>query len=153
MRRQVQFLVDHRDAATPCVQRVMRLVGPSFELDFARVRSVGAAQNLHERALARAILPDQGVDFARADLKGNGFERPRCPERFLHSGHAQPRAHGSAGRPGGLAGSSGAAWRIPPKRGSRRVGSSMKDLQSKCLEKPLRHRHLRYLSKGGWSRS
>ena len=40
-------------------------------LDYALLRLVEAEEHAHERALARAVLAEQGVDFAPPELQGN----------------------------------------------------------------------------------
>jgi len=61
-------------------------LGPGH-LDPARVGRVHPAQDLHQRALARAVLPDQGVDLARAQLERAVPERLGGPERLRHVLH------------------------------------------------------------------
>ena len=88
VRCQVEFLVDHRDPASTRVQRVRRPEGRALEFDVARVRHIGPAENLHQRALAGAIFADQRVDFARPDLQRDILERTRGAEALAHFDHA-----------------------------------------------------------------
>jgi len=62
-------------------------LGPGH-LDPARVGRVHPAQDLHQRALARAVLPRQGVHLARAQLERAVLERLRGAERLRHVLHA-----------------------------------------------------------------
>ena len=52
------------------------------DLDPARVGHVHAAQDLDQRALTRAVLPDEGVDLAGAQLERAVLERLRRAERL-----------------------------------------------------------------------
>jgi hypothetical protein len=74
VRRQVQFLVDHRDPASPRVQRIGGAKRRALELEVARVRHVRAAEDLHQRAFAGAILPDERVDFTGSNLQRDILE-------------------------------------------------------------------------------
>ena len=47
------------------------------------------AEDLHQRALAGAVLADQGADFARVNLQRDAVERPRGPERLGDASHFQ----------------------------------------------------------------
>jgi hypothetical protein len=85
MRRQRQLLINHGDAAAPRVERIGRHEGLAVEFDCARIRTVRAAEDFHQRAFARAIFPDQDMHLARGDLKGNILEGARGAEAFLHA--------------------------------------------------------------------
>ena len=74
-------------------------LGP-VDLDRARVGRVHAAEDLHQRALARAVLADQRVDLARAQLEravperlgGRRTPSPRAPRGPGHRGRSAHRA-------------------------------------------------------------
>ena len=63
--REVQLLVNHRDAATPRVVRVLWSEWRAVYLDAAVVRAIGAAENFHQRAFTRAILTHKRVNLPR----------------------------------------------------------------------------------------
>jgi hypothetical protein len=50
---------------------------------------IDAAQNLYERRLARAILPDDGVHFARQDIEMDAVENTVADKHFADSRRAQ----------------------------------------------------------------
>ena len=59
----------------------------------AAIRRVRAAEDLHQRALARAILADERVDLAGRDLQRNATQRPRRAESFANAGEFETRGH------------------------------------------------------------
>ena len=65
-----ELLEHHADAEPPRVLRASgsRPARPS-SADLAGVRAVEAVEDLHERALARAVLADDGVHLARVDVE------------------------------------------------------------------------------------
>ena len=65
VRGQRQLLVDHRHAARARLARTPGRVGAPPSVIVPASGRIGAAQDLHQRALARAVLADQGVDLAR----------------------------------------------------------------------------------------
>jgi hypothetical protein len=98
VRGEVQFLINHRDAALPGVQWIARHEGLAVELERAGVRLIRAAQDFHERALARAVFADERVNLARRHRERNVPQRRRRPERFADGGHLQARGgHGAWG--------------------------------------------------------
>ncbi len=99
VRGEVHLLVDHGDAPPAGVEGPRRPVGPAVELHRARVGLVGAAQDLEERALARAVLADQGVDLARRDLERDRLSACVAPKDLLIPAEAQPRAGFTSGIP------------------------------------------------------
>ena len=73
----------------------MRRVGQAPEGHRPRIGPVGAAQDLHQRALARAVLAEQGQDLARLQLERDPVEGPAGPEALGDVAHRQQRAaHG-----------------------------------------------------------
>ncbi|MNT05926.1 hypothetical protein D3C72_1405720 [compost metagenome] len=68
VRRQAQFLVDHRDAMLACRGRAAESDRLAGDAAFgAGIGGVGAGQDLHQRRLAGAVLAHQRMDFARVD--------------------------------------------------------------------------------------
>ena len=84
-----QDLLEHGDDAEFLgALGIARLGVGAADLDPARVRRVHPAQDLHQRALARAVLAGQDVDLARAQLERAVPERLGRPERLRHVLHA-----------------------------------------------------------------
>ena len=73
--------------------RVLRLERLAINGDGAGVRAIRAAENFHQRALARAILADERVDFAGLHGEGDIFQRARGSESLLHAGHLETGRH------------------------------------------------------------
>ena len=86
---QIQLLMDERDA------RVQRISGRgeghrlAVHADFARVRLQHAAQNVHQRGLARAVFADQRADLAITDGKIHVPQHFVRTERFFDAEHTQ----------------------------------------------------------------
>jgi len=80
-RHQHEVLVDHADAVANGVGR--RLDGDDLTIqpNLTLVRLIEAVENFHQRALARAVLAQQSVDFAGAHVKIN-------PVAGQHTGEA-----------------------------------------------------------------
>ena len=87
--RQGQLLINHGDAACPCVARTAWRIGLACQGHRARVGPMRAGEDLHQRALAGPILADQGANFARVDPQRDAVERPRGPERLGDVSHFQ----------------------------------------------------------------
>ena len=77
--RQRQLLIDHGHAARQGLARAARRVGLARERHRARVGPIRAAEDLHQRALARAVLADQGADLARVDARARRRRAPASP--------------------------------------------------------------------------
>ena len=75
MRREVQLLIDHRDAGLAGLLRTGGGVGLAEKGHLAFVGSMGAAEDFHQRAFAGAVFADQGEDFAGAGFKLNAAQR------------------------------------------------------------------------------
>ena len=67
-RHQLEVLVDHPDAARDGVAGVAQVHRLALDDDLALVGRVEPEQHLHERALAGAVLAEQPVDLAPAQL-------------------------------------------------------------------------------------
>jgi hypothetical protein len=59
--------MDHRHPGSTRLDRTGRLPSVAGEFHGSIVGSFHTGKDLHERAFARSILPDQRVDFARRD--------------------------------------------------------------------------------------
>jgi hypothetical protein len=64
VRNQAQFLVDRADADLACPQRTVELDRSAIEENLAGVGANRAAENLHQRRLARAVLARHHVDLS-----------------------------------------------------------------------------------------
>ena len=84
MRGQSELLVDHGDARAEAVEGAGRGVGPAVDLHPAGVGREGAGEDLHHGALAGAVLADEGVDFAPAELEADTVEGPGRAEALAH---------------------------------------------------------------------
>ena len=92
VRRQRQLLVDHRHARAARVQRLGRRVRPRRRASSPRVGLQRAREDLHERALAGAVLAEQRVHLARA--RPTGRRRPAPAWRRSASSRRASRARG-----------------------------------------------------------
>ena len=93
VRNEVELLVDDADAAIARIARAGNLHGQAVETNLAGVLAIGAAQNLHQRRLAGAVLSEQHVHVAGFDGEVHGVERDHAGK-----GLADP-AHFERGRP------------------------------------------------------
>jgi len=71
--------------------RVFRRVGLAAEFHRALVGGVRAAEDFHERALARAVFADQRVHLTRQNLQRDAAQGARGAEAFLDSREAERR--------------------------------------------------------------
>ena len=86
-------LLEDRDdaAALRLARRPDRRDELAVELDLAGVRGVDAAEDLDQRRLAGAVLADERVDLAGAQLEGGVADRLGRAERLGDVGDAQER--------------------------------------------------------------
>ena len=70
-RDQGEMLVDHADAGGDRIAWGVEQDRLTVEQDLAAVRTVQAGQDVHERALAGAVLAQHGMDLADAQVEGN----------------------------------------------------------------------------------
>ena len=94
LRNEAQFLVDGRDAERLGVARRSDRHRRALEKDFPGILRVRAAENLHQRRLARAVLAEEHVHFARAEVEIDAVERNDAGERFANAAHLQRRPGG-----------------------------------------------------------
>ena len=78
-RHQIQFLMNHRDAASHC--------------DAAAIRRQKAGDDVHQRRLAGAVFPHQRVDRARTDLQRYAVKRKDAGKRLPHALHFKQIVH------------------------------------------------------------
>ena len=89
MEREIQLLIDHRHALQARVVRILRHVGLAAELHRAGIGRVRAAEDFHQRALARAVFADERVHLAGRDLERHAAQSARGAEAFLDAGQPQ----------------------------------------------------------------
>jgi hypothetical protein len=98
---QVELLVDHRDPEVKGIARRVDLHLATLELDPSGVRVVCAAEDLHQRALARAVLAEEHEHLAGADLQLHVVERHDPGEPLGDPRHAEKHVAGTgSGRHG-----------------------------------------------------
>ena len=95
MKREIELLIDHRDALQARVVRAGRSVRAAADFHHPFIGLVRTAEHLHQRALARAVFADEGVNFAGGDLQRHAAQRAGGAEAFLDSG--QPQGCGGGG--------------------------------------------------------
>ena len=69
LREQVELLEHRGDAGSLRLERMVEAHRAAVELDGAAVGSVHAGEDLHQRRLAGAVLPDQAVHLTRAQVE------------------------------------------------------------------------------------
>src|SRR5689334_13166322 len=77
-----QLLVDECDAMPARIERGCWCVAATVDVHGPRIGPHGAAEHVHERALAGAVLPDERVDFPRAHAEIDAVEGGRRAEPF-----------------------------------------------------------------------
>ena len=82
-----QFLVDQVDAQGAGLARVADFDRLTIENDLARIRRVHARENLHQGALAGAVLSHHGMDFAAAHRQVHAAQRARGAKALLDAAH------------------------------------------------------------------
>jgi hypothetical protein len=80
IRRERQLLVDHRDARAPRVDRTRRRIRASVDRHRPGVGLERAREHRHQRALARAVLPDEPADLPGGHRQLDPLERLRGAE-------------------------------------------------------------------------
>ena len=65
------MLVDHADAGRDRIARRVEHDRSTVEQDLAAVRAVQAGEDVHERALAGAVLAEHGMDLTHAQVEGD----------------------------------------------------------------------------------
>ncbi len=88
---EVELLVDGGDPRREGVDRPREGRRRAADLDPPRIRPVRARHDLDQRALARAVLADERVHLARADLEVRAAQGAYAGERLLDAGEAEDR--------------------------------------------------------------
>ena len=82
---QVELLVDDGDPVALGVARAVQHQRLAVHRQLARVVRVRAAEDLHQRALARPVLADDGVDLPGGDVEGHVVQGAYPGERLADS--------------------------------------------------------------------
>ncbi len=88
-----EFLEDDRNPEPARVGRRVDADGPALDPHFAPVRMVRAAQDLDERGLPCAVLPEQDVHLSGVHRQRYVLERADSRERLGDSTHLENRRH------------------------------------------------------------
>src|ERR1019366_5722675 len=91
VRAERELLVDHGEAAGARVGRAARRPGGAVEGHGAAVGRLYAGEDLHQRALAGAVLPEDGVHLARSRLELDPAQRDGRAERLAEVGQLDAR--------------------------------------------------------------
>ena len=102
-----EVLVDDRDPRFPRFCGAAEGDRPAFDFDRASVEAVDAAEDLDERRLAGAVLPEQRMNLARPHLKADAAQRPHAAEGLRHALDADKRRARSGSAGGGRSHHSG----------------------------------------------
>jgi hypothetical protein len=103
VRQQVELLVDDADAGALGIERVRERDAASEQRDLALVGVVRAAEDLHQRRLAGAVLADQRVHLADAAVEVDAVDRGDGAEALHDAAHLERvrrsvRSAGGVGR-------------------------------------------------------
>ena len=93
------MLVHHADAPPDGVAGVGEAHRLAVETDLARVGVHQAEQDVHERGLAGAVLPQQAVDLTRLEGEVHAVVSDERPERLGDADQLEP--HGASRSPSG----------------------------------------------------
>jgi LacI family transcriptional regulator len=125
---QRELLVDGADPGELSLPRGVERHRPAVEQDLSGIARAGTAQDLHQRRFAGAVLAEQHVHLARAQLEAHVIEGDDARVAFADAPHQQQRrlgsglAHGRraslwrARRASIIRTPQSAAIRIPPRR-------------------------------------
>ena len=91
VRHQREFLKDHGDAQAARVRWRCDAHRLPQEQELTAVRMVRAAERLHQRRFAGAVLPEQDVDLTGVDRQRDVIERTDAGKRFRDAAHLQQR--------------------------------------------------------------
>ena len=91
---QIHLLIDGGDAGALGLGRRGEIDLLAGKLNAARVAAVHAGQDLEQRGFARAVLADQGVDFAGRDTQFGVDQGMHAGKGFVHMTHVQQRRQG-----------------------------------------------------------
>ena len=84
-----QFLVDQRDAGLACLERAGRCIRRAADRHLPGVGTESASDDVHQRALAGAVLADQRVHAPGRDGQRDPVEGARRAEVLLDVGQCK----------------------------------------------------------------
>src|SRR5258706_8900328 len=93
-----KLLMDVRNAGAARGERAGGAIERAGEMHAAGFGRERAGENVHEGALARAVLADDGVDFAAPHFQINAGERDGGAEALVEAGELEERRHASGSR-------------------------------------------------------
>src|SRR5262249_10121616 len=85
MRAQGKLLMNVGNSATPGLQRISGAINVALQGDGPGVRPEGSGHDVHQRALARAVLTDDGVTLALPHGEVNAIQGRRGSKVFLQA--------------------------------------------------------------------
>ena len=86
---ELEHLMNHRDAETRRVGRLLDRGGNAIDVNRPRVRAVDAGQHLHQRRFAGPVLADQRDDLAAIDVEVNLGQSHHAGKSFGDCRHLQ----------------------------------------------------------------
>src|SRR5438552_10244077 len=95
VRNERELLKDDGDAEPSRVRRRFQPHRLAIEQDLARVGTLRAAEDAHQRRLPRAVLSEKEMDVARVHRKRDVVERADAREALGDSAHLEERRQGS----------------------------------------------------------
>ena len=99
VREQLRVLVDRDHAARPGRHRRGEAHRLAVEPDLARIGLLDAGDDADQRALAGAVLAQDGVDRARGDGEAHALERADAAEALAHAVKGEAGCHGAGVTP------------------------------------------------------
>ena len=94
LRNEAELLIDRRDAERLRIARRRNRRRPAVEQDLARIFRVRAAEHFHQRRLAGAVLAQEHVHFASAQIEVDAIERDDTRKHLANPAHLE---HGRTG--------------------------------------------------------
>src|ERR1700722_8341448 len=74
VRDQIELLVDDADTESETDTRIERTEAATFDIDRSSVRSLGPAEDPHQRRFAGAVFTNQAMDLTAADREINTLQ-------------------------------------------------------------------------------
>ena len=94
-----KVLIDHLDPSGARFGRAAEAHRLAIELDRARVRQVGAGEDLGQRRLAGGVVADQAQHLARPEVEIDPAQRLDAAERLANAAHAHAGYGRAVARP------------------------------------------------------
>jgi hypothetical protein len=90
-RREVELLVDDRDAETPSFQRLADLNRLPIKEDIPSIAAMDAGEDLDKGGLTGSVLPEQSNHFAALDREVHVRQRLGATEALADRTHLEER--------------------------------------------------------------